>query len=176
MDSLRFGSCKDFSLGWWNARSCMKSHERTFTKVDKAVHDNIFEVLIAGSLSNLYSWLPIALFYLHRGTSLIGRYWHVSWGGRPLACHFANTSAEMAKFVRSALKTLFYLPWIQAALILIFVIAAASAAVTWAVCQVDFADYTSISTDYIPPLLTNYGVYNAVKCLARINNCDSYEL
>ena len=31
-----------------------------------------------------------------------------SRGGRPLACHFANTSVEMAKFVRSVSKTMFY--------------------------------------------------------------------
>ena len=55
----------------------MKSHERTFAKVDQAVHDNIVEVLITGSLSYLYSWLQTALFYLHRGTSLIGScQWH----------------------------------------------------------------------------------------------------
>ena len=161
MDSLRFGSWKDFSLGWWNAlaspwsqrppfwksdivdptaswftRSCMKSHERTFAKVDKAVHDNIFKVLIAGSLSYLYSWLPIALFYLHRGTCLIGSCWHVFRGGRPLACHFANTSVEMAKFVRSASKTLFYYPWIQAALFLIFAIAAQELSVEQFACWI----------------------------------------
>ena len=166
MYSLRFGSWKDFSLGWWNSlvshgsqrppfwkfdivdptsswftRSCMKSHEQTFAKVDQAVHDNICEVLIAGSLSYLYSWLPTALFYLHRGTSLIGSCRHVSRGGRPLACHFANTSVEMAKFVRSASKILFYWPWIQAVLFLI-AIEAPSAAVR-AVCWVDFANSTS---------------------------------
>ena len=92
-------------------------------------------------------------------------------GERPLACHFANTSVEMAKFVRSASKILFYLPWIQVALFLIIAIAVASAAVSWAVCWVDFADSTSadhsVSTDYIPPLLTKCGVYNAVKCFSR---------
>ena len=173
MDSLRFGSWKDFSLGWWNALASAwfpasailkvltlwiqlrpglrdrawkvtNAHSRKLTKLSMTIfskfwsrdrypicihgsppccfiyiaeqvslkvvdiHDNIFEVLIAGSLSYLYSWLPTVLFYLHRGTSLIGSCWHVSRGGRPLACHFANTSIEMAKFVGSALKTLFY--------------------------------------------------------------------
>ena len=55
----------------------MKTHEWTFAKVGATVHDNIFEVLIAGSLSFLYSWLPIALFYMHRGTSHIGSCWHI---------------------------------------------------------------------------------------------------
>ena len=89
---------------------------------DWAVYDNIFEVLFAGSLSYLYSWLPTALFYLHRGTSLIQSCWHVSRGGRPLASHFTSTSIEMTKFVHSALKTLFYYPWTQAALFLIILI------------------------------------------------------
>ena len=31
-----------------------------------------------------------------------------SRNGRPLACHFANTSVEMTKFVHSASKTMFY--------------------------------------------------------------------
>ena len=127
----------------WFTRSCMKSHERTFAKVDKAVHDNIFEVLIAGSLPYLYSWPPTTLSYLHRRTSLIGSCWHVFRVGRPLACHFAKTSAEMTKFVRSASKTLFYQPWIQTALFLIIAIAVASAAVSWAVCWVDFTNSTS---------------------------------
>ena len=99
---------KDFSLGWWNelashgsqqasailkiwrcgshfalfTRSCMKSQERTFAQVGTTVHDNIFEVLIAGSLSYLYLWLPTPLFYLHRGTSLIGSCWH-GFSGQP---------------------------------------------------------------------------------------------
>ena len=56
----------------WFTRSCMKSHEWTFAKLGTTAHDNIFEVLIVGSLSSLYSWLPTALFYLHRRTSHIG--------------------------------------------------------------------------------------------------------
>ena len=56
----------------WFTWSCMKSHEWTFAKLGTTAHDNIFEVLIAGSFSSLYSWLPTALFYLHRGTSHIG--------------------------------------------------------------------------------------------------------
>ena len=94
-----------------------------------------------------------------------------SQGGRPLACRFANASVEMTKFVRSALKTMLY----------------------WHVdpdrvlsnhrdsshvgsCHLTFAGWISpiplrliisISTDYIPPLLTKYGVYNADKYFSR---------
>ena len=136
-------------------RSCMKTHEWTFAKVGVTVHDNIFEVLIAGSLSYLYSWLPIALFYMHRGTSHIGSCWHVSRGGRD--CHFANTSVEMAKFVRVAVqlrRQCFINPWIQTALFLIIAIAATSAAVSW-----QFAGWISP----IPPWLYSTAV-NKVWC------------
>ena len=89
-----------------------------------------------------------------------------SRGGRPLDCHFANTSVEMANFVRSAVqlrRQCFINPWIQTALFLINAIAATSAAVNW-----QFAGWISpIPPPYIPPLLTKYGVYNAVKCFSR---------
>ena len=86
----------------WFTRLCMKSHEWTFAKLGTTAHDNIFEVLIVGSLSSLYSWLPTTLFYLHHGTSHIRSCWHVFSGRAALACHFANASVEMTKFVRSA--------------------------------------------------------------------------
>ena len=72
----------------WFTRSSMKIHERTFAKVDQAIHDNIFEVLIVRSLSHLYSWLPTALFYLHRGISLFRSCWHVSRGQAALGLSF----------------------------------------------------------------------------------------
>ena len=118
----------------WFTRSCMKTNEWTFVKVGTTVHDNISEVLIAGSLSYLYSWLPIALFYLHRRQVTSEVVDMFSRGGRPLDCHFANTSVEMAKFVRSAVqlrRQCFINPWMQTALFLIIAIAAASAAVSW---------------------------------------------
>ena len=129
----------------WFTRSCMKTHEWTFAKVGATVHDNIFEVLIAGSLSYLYSWLPIALLYLHRGTSHIGSCSHCFLGAD---CHFANTSVEMAKFVRSAVqlrRQCFINPWIQTTLFLMIAIAATSAlSCQLTVCWVDFADSTTI--------------------------------
>ena len=72
----------------WFTRSCMKSHEWTFATVGTTVHDDIFEVLIAGSLSYLYSWLPTALFYLHRRTSHIGSCCHVFSGRAALGLSF----------------------------------------------------------------------------------------
>ena len=101
-----------------------------------------------------------------------------SRGGQPLACHFANASLEMTKFVRSAPWQRFINPWIQTALLcfLITAIAATSTAVIWQFAGVDFTGrispiplrlIISISTDYIPPLLTKYGVYNADKYFSR---------
>ena len=139
----------------WFTRSCMKTHEWTFAKVGETVHDNICEVLIAGSLSYLYSWLPIALFYMHCGTSHIGNVDMFSWGGRD--CHFANTSVEMAKFVCAAVqlrRQCFINPWIQTALFLIIASAATSAAVSW-----QFAGWISP----IPPRLYSTAV-NKLQC------------
>ena len=72
----------------WFTRSCLKSHEWTLAKLGTTVHDSIFEVLITGSLSSQYSWLPTAMFYLHRGASYIGSCWHVFSGRAALGLSF----------------------------------------------------------------------------------------
>ena len=93
----------------WFTRSCMKTHEWTFAKVGATVHDNIFEVLIAGSLSYLYSWLPIALFYMHRGTSHIGSCWHVFlWRARLSFREHKRRNGEICPCSCSASKAMFY--------------------------------------------------------------------
>ena len=154
---------KDFSLGWWNAlasasdkhppfwkfdtvdptspwftRSCMKSHEWTFAKVGTTVHEDIFEVLIVGSLSCLYSWLPTALFYLHRGTSHIGSCWHVFSGRAALGLPFREfmRAWKLRNLSVRFRRQCFINPWIQTALFLIITIATTSAAVIW---QIGFA-------------------------------------
>ena len=125
---------KDFSLGWWNAlasawfpasailkiwhcgdptspwftRSCMKNHEWTFAKLGTTVHDNIFEVLIAGSLSSLYSWLPTALFYLHHGTNHIGSCWHFFSGRAALGLSFHKRKPRNDQIYSFSSKTMFY--------------------------------------------------------------------
>ena len=167
IDSLRFRSWKDLCLGWWNALAsswfpasailkiwhCGSNfvlvhaivHEKSQTdirEVDKAVHDNIFEVLIAGSLLYLYSWLPTALFYLHRETSIIGSCWHVSRGAATLGLSFREhkcRNGQICPFSFEDIILLLTVDWIQAALFLII----AMAAVSWAVCWVDFTDSTS---------------------------------
>ena len=136
----------------WFTRSCMKTPEWTFAKVGTTVHDNISEVLIARSLSYLYSWLPIALFYLHRGTSHIGSCWHVFSGRAAIGLSFREhkrRNGEICPFSCSASKAMFINPWIQTALFLIIAIAAASAAVSW-----QFAGWISP----IPPRLYSTAV------------------
>ena len=158
----------------------MKSHEWTFAKVGTTVHNNIFEVLTAGWLSYPYSWLPTVLFYLHRGrgTSEVVNMFSWGGGGRPMACHFANARVEMAKFVCSASKTIFYQPVDPDRVISnhrYSQIAAMSAAVIWQFAgwispiplRAEVRLIISISTDYIPSLLTKYGVYNADKYFIR---------
>ena len=153
--------------------SCMKTHEWTFATVGTTVHDNISEVLIAGSLSYLYSWLPIGCFtcIAEQVTSEVVDMF--SRGGRPLDCHFANTGVEMATFVCSAVqlwRQCFIIPWIQTALFLIIAIAGASAAVSW-----QFAGWISL----IPPRLYSTAV-NKVWCLQCgqrfYHSCFNYEL
>ena len=96
-----------------------------------------------------------------------------SRGRRPLACHFANASVEMAKFVSQLWRQCFIFinPWIQTALFLIIAIAATSAAVIWqfagCISPIPLRLIISISTDYIPPLLTKYSVYNVDKYFSR---------
>ena len=98
--------------------------------------------------------------------------WHDVFSGGPWPV-ILQTQAymEMAKFVRSASKTFFINPWIQTALFLIIAIAATSAAVSWQfvgwISQIPFQLVISVSTDYIPPLWTKCGVYNAVKYFSR---------
>ena len=154
----------------------MKSHEWTFTKLGTTAHDNIFEVLIAGSLSSLYSWLPTALFYLHRGTSHIGSCWHVFLGRAALGLSFRERKPrndQICPFSSEDNVLLFINPWIQTALLcfLIIAIAATSAAVIWQfagwISPIPLRLIISISTDYIPPLLTKYGVYNADRYFSR---------
>ena len=93
----------------WFTRSCMKTHKWTFAKVGATVHDNIFEVLIAGSLSYLYSWLLIALFYMHRGTSHIGSCWQVFSGRAGLSFReHKRRNGKICPCSCSASKAMFY--------------------------------------------------------------------
>ena len=115
-----------------------------------------YPICIHGSRSRCFTW--------SRNKS----HWEVvdmfSRGGRD--CHFANTSVEMAKFVHAAVqlrRQCFINPWIQTALFLIIAIAATSAAVSW-----QFAGWISLIPPRLySPLLTKYGVCNAVKCFSR---------
>ena len=156
----------------------MKSHEWTFAKVGTTVHDNIFEVLIAGSLSYLYSWLPTALFYLHRGTSHIRSCWHVFSGRAPeraaLGLSFRERKRRNGQFFPFSLEdnNVFINPWIQTALFLIIAIAATSAAVIWQfagwISQIPLRLIISILTDYQQSTVSTM----QTNILERINSCQ----
>ena len=159
----------------------MKSHEWTFAKVGTTVHDNIFEVLIAGLLSYLHSWLSTALFYLHHGTSHVGSCWHVFLGRAALGLSFRERKHRNDQIVSIQLRRhCFMNPWIQTALFLVIMIAATSAAVIWQfagwISPIPLWLIISISTDYIPPPLTSMVSAMRTNILARINNCVSCEL
>ena len=131
----------------WFTRSCMKTHEWTFAKVGTTVHDNISEVLIAGSLSYLYSWLPIALFYLHRGTSHIGSCWHVFSGRAAIGLSFREherRNGEICPFSCSASKAMFYWPVDPDRVISNHRDSSRVGSCQLIVCWVDFADSTTI--------------------------------
>ena len=131
----------------WFTRSCMKTHEWTFAKVGATVHDNIFEVLIAGLLSYLNSWLPIALFYLHHGTSHIGSCWHVFSGRAAIGLSFREhkrRNGEICPFCCSASKAMFYYPVDPDRVISNHRDSSHVGSCQLTVCWVDFADSTSV--------------------------------
>ena len=193
MESLLFRSWKDISLGWWNALASawfpdvrhfenltpwiqlrlglrdrawkpMNGHSRKLAQLSMTIFSKFwsrdhYPICIHGSRSRCFTCIAEQVT-----SEVVDK---CSRGGRD--CHFANTSVEMAKFVRAAVqlrRQCFINPWIQTALFLIIAIAATSAAVSW---QVDslLGGFCRFHHDYIPPLLTKYGVYNAVKCLSR---------
>ena len=87
-----------------------------------------------------YSWLPTALFYLHRRTKSHRKLF--SRGGQPLACYVAKASVEMTKFVRSALKTMFYQPVAPDCVISYHRDSSHVGSCHLTVCWLDFADST----------------------------------
>ena len=153
-------------------------HERPQMEICESWYNcpwQYFEVLIAGSVSNLYSWLPSALFYLHRGTSHI-RSIDILFSREALYLSFRepermwrwpNLSVELR-------RQCFINPWIESTLFLIM------AAVKWQ-CWVDFEEsisaghfdfkrlyYTNANRSMVSTMRSNV--------LAGINNCVSYKL
>ena len=77
----------------WFMQSCMKCHNWKFVKIGITVHDNIFKVLITGWLSYICihgSGARCSTCIAEQITSKKLLTW--CFLGRPLACHFANTS------------------------------------------------------------------------------------
>ena len=110
--------------------------------------------------------LPASRNKAHRKllTSFLG-------AGGPWPVILRHASVEMAKFVCQLWRHCFINPWIQTTLFLIIAIAATSAAVIWqfagCISPIPLWLIISISTDYIPPLLTKYSVYNVDKYFSR---------
>ena len=182
MESLWFRSWKYFSLGWWNVlasawfqtSAILKIWHRgsNFALVYAIVHENP-QMDIRESWRNC-PWQYFRSF--DRGIIILSVFMAPNRVVLPASrnkshrevvdmfsrgrrdCHFANTSVEMAKFVRAAVqlwRQCFINPWIQTALFLIIAIAATSAAVSW-----QFAGWISP----IPPRLYSTAV-NKVWCL-----------
>ena len=192
MESLRFRSWKYFSLGWWNALASAwfpdvrhfenltpwiqlrlglrdrawkptNGHSRKLAQLSMTIFSKFwsrdhYPICIHGFRSRYFTC--IAEQVTSGSCQVVDMF---SRGGRD--CHFANTSVEMAKFVRAAVqlwRQCFINTWIQTALFLIIAIAATSAAVSW-----QLGGFRRFHHNYIPPLLTKYGVCNAVKCCSR---------
>ena len=185
MESLRFRSWKDISLGWWNAvASAWFPDVRHFENLTPWIQlrlglrdcawkptNGLSRKLVQLSMTIfLKFWsrdhYPICIHGSRSccstcigGTSHIGSCWHVFSGRVGLSSgHFANISVEMVKFVRAAVqlrRQCFINPWIQTTLFLIIAIAATSAAVSW-----QFAGWISP----IPPRLYSTAV-NKIWCL-----------
>ena len=182
METLRFRSWKDFSLGWWNAvastwSAILKIWHRgsNFASVYAIVHENprmdireswrncpwqYFRSFDRGIIILSVFMAPDrVVLHASRNKSHREVVDMFSRGGRD--CHSANTSEEMAKFVRAAVqlrRQCFINPWIQTALswlFLIIAIAATSAAVSW-----QFAGWISP----IPPRIY-FTAVNKVWCL-----------
>ena len=88
-----------------------------------------------------------------------------SRGGRPLACHFANASVEMTKFVRSAPKTMFYEPVDPDRVISNHRDSSHVGSCHLTVCWLDFADSTS--ADHFDFNRLYHTTVNKVWCLQR---------
>ena len=155
----------------WFTWSCMKSHKWKFAKVGPTVYDNIFKVLIMGSLS--YFSLPRA----HCSTCIVEQVTSevvdIMFSGGALGLSFREHK-HVWKWPNLSIEfrgLCFIDPWIQATLFLIFVIAATLAAVSWQfagwISPIPFWLVILISTDYSPTLLTKYSVYSAVKYFCR---------
>ena len=179
---LQFRSWKYFSLGWWNALASAwfpdvrhfenltpwiqlrlglrdhawkptNGHSRKLAQLSMTIFRSFDRGII---ILSVFMAPDRVVLHASRNKSHREVVDLFSRGGRD--CHFANTSVEMAKFVRAAVqlrRQCFINPWIQTAIFLIIVIAATSAAISW-----QFAGWISL----IPPRLYSTAV-NKVWCL-----------
>ena len=197
MDSVRFKSWKDFSLGWWNAlASAWFPGVRHFENLTLWIQLRFHLRGRAWKATNGHSQKLAQL-----SMTIFSKFWlrdrypiciHCSWPccftciaeqvtskvvdffsrtGRPLACQFANTNLEMTKFVRSARKTMFYYIVDTGRVISNHRDSSHVGSCQLTVCGVDFADFTSADRFDFNRLystsVTKYGVYNSDKYFSR---------
>ena len=169
MDSIRFGSWKDFSLGWWNALAsawltafailkvwhCGSNFVLVYAMVHEKSRTEICESWQSCPWQYFRSFdrgIVILSVLMAPGRVVLPASWNKSH--RKLLTCFSRRAALGLSFRGHRRRNgqicpfSFYKPWIQAALFLIIAIPAASAAVSWAVCWVDFADSTLGSADH----------------------------
>ena len=195
MDSLRFGSWKDFSLGWWNAlasasmvpsvhhfesltlwiqlRPGLRDHEKSRTDIRESwpscpwQYFRSFDhgiVILSVFMAPDRVVLPASRNKSHR---------------KLLTCFSGQAALGLSFHEHKHRNGLFY-PFSFEDIILLTVdpgrvISNHRDSSRVGSCQLSsllggfrrFHLIISISTDYIPPLLTKYGVYNAVKCFSR---------
>ena len=196
MDSLRFGTWKDFSLGWWNALVsawflasailkvwhcgsnfvlvCAIVHEKSRTDIRESwpscpwQYFRSFDrgiVILSVFMAPDHVVLPASRNKSHRklltcfsGRGALGLSFreHKRRNGQILSVqlwrhYFINRGSRPRYFWSSRLQPRRQLSVVQFA--------------RW-ISQIPLRLIISISTDYIPPLLTKYGFYNAVKCFS----------
>ena len=200
MDSLRFGSWKDFNLGWWNALAsawfpasailkvwhCGSNfvlvyaivHEKSRTDIRESWPScpwQYFRSFDRGIvILDLYSWLPTALFYLHcaeqASSEVVG-----------LLTFFSRRADLGLSFREHKRRNGQICPFSFEDIILLTVDPGRVISNHRDSSRVGSCQLSSLLGGFrrfhfgwsfrfqkiIPPLLTKYGVYNAVKCFSR---------
>ena len=154
----------------WFTRSCMKSHKWKFAKLGTVT------IFLKFWLRDRY---PICIHgpRAHCSTSIVEQVTsevvNIMFTGTALGLSFREHK-HMWKWPNLSIqfqRQCFINPWIQPAFFLIIAVAAMAAAVSWQfagwISPIPLQMIISISTDYIPALLTTYGVYNVVEYFSR---------
>ena len=187
MDSLRFGSWKDFSLGWWNALASAWLPASAILKVWHCGSNFllVYAIMHEKSRTNIrenwpsYPWQYFRSFdcgivilsvfmapnrvVLPASRNKFHRKLLTCFSGRAaLGLSFREHKRRNGQICPFSFEDIL-LTVDPCALFLTIAIAAASAAVSWAVCWVDFADSTSADHFDFNRLYST--AVNKVRCL-----------